>query len=168
MRAAQNPPAFDNPQLDAEFFEAFLRDQVDCLFDLAPDCDDIATWLIDEDRRCSTSFISICEGFDTDPRIIRREILREFHRRNLRRLALREKAWERVRDWYLRPSEEDRFLTTMAKATGIPAARMAQDAFDALADPRPFVDLSFGGGDFDLLTPQADVVDVLRSNKEAA
>lgn len=167
MRDAHQPPAFDSPLEEAEFLEAFLRDQVECLFDLSPDCDDIAAWVVDEDTG-TTSFIRVCERLDAEPRTIRREILREFHRRNLRRLAERGKAWERVRDWYLRPTAEDRFLRVMAAATGSTESRLARDAFDVISDPRSFVDTSQGLGDLGLRTHGTRHAGASRNIKEAA
>lgn len=135
MRNAQALPALEDPRIEGGFLEGFLRDQVTCLLELSADSDEIAAWLTDDCRSHPTAFVRLCEAFDADSEVVRREILREFHRRNLIRLLQRETGWERVRDWYLSARCEDLFLVTMAHYTGIAPGRLARQAFEALNKP---------------------------------
>lgn len=135
MRDAQALSAFEDSRIEGDFLEGFLRDQVTCLFELSADSDEIAAWLTDDSRGHPSAFVRLCEAFDADSEVVRREILREFHRRNLTRLLQRATGWERVRDWYLRAGCEDRFLVTMARHTGIAPGRLARQALEALNQP---------------------------------
>lgn len=94
------PPWAYDPRIDAEFLQAFLCRNAEDLWACNHDAADAAQWFLWSGKSSPTSFPRICRMFQTDPSIIRREVMRELHRRVLDRIRAREPRWQSLANWY--------------------------------------------------------------------
>lgn len=129
---------FEDEEL--EFLEAVVRYNAEALWTNSSATIEAAKWFYNGGTSAPASFLKICRVLDADPRVIIREVMVEFHRRQLNRIVAREPRWQEIASWYAEKTNGYFPIDWLVRASTISKSVLQQDAYLATASSEDEID----------------------------
>lgn len=132
---AESPPCVD------EFLLAYLAHEALAIRSTSKDANDAMVWMLSDNVDSPSSFRTICELYEADHLVVRREILRRFHEDRIRSIRSQEPNWDVKMRWYFGNGEPTALAPEqLAAILEVPYTDLLLQVFQADPNSKPMSD----------------------------